>query len=337
MRAGDAEALHARRNDPDVARYQTWITPWPRSRADEIIAGAAAMDGPQNGEWWMLTIADRQDAEVIGDLVALLTWDGRCAEIGYSLAREHWGKGYAVEGAAALVEWLFETFPLTRAHGMLHPDNPASAQVLERVGMLFEGHTRLSFWVGDDNSDDHLYGMTRDDWMTWRSRPRQPPTVVELVEMDFDIGIEARAVRVHKTQERFVATVTQSFADALVPPEVDGHPVVPWLRGVRVDGELIGFVMLAEPTEHHPEPFLWRLIVDRLHQRRGIGARILALVEDQCRSWGSTGLLVSWGEGRGSPRPFYERHGFVPTGEISDGETVARKTLDVSSMQRTLG
>ena len=96
---------------------------------------------------------------------------------------------------------------------------------------------------------------------------------------------------------------------------------------MAADGDLVGFVMLAEPTEVHPEPYLWRLLVDRLHQRRGIGERILDLLVDQCRAWGVDTLMTSWVDGVGSPRGFYERNGFVPTGEIIDGEVEARRTL----------
>jgi hypothetical protein len=42
---------------------------------------------------------------------------------------------------------------------------------------------------------------------------------------------------------------------------------------------------------------------------------------------GDRTLLTSWVEGKGSPRPFYIRHGFVPTGKILDEETEARKQL----------
>ena len=55
------------------------------------------MDGPTSDEWWMLTIADLDDTTVLGDLVVHLTWAGRTAEIGYTLARNVWGRGYAVE------------------------------------------------------------------------------------------------------------------------------------------------------------------------------------------------------------------------------------------------
>jgi diamine N-acetyltransferase len=42
---------------------------------------------------------------------------------------------------------------------------------------------------------------------------------------------------------------------------------------------------------------------------------------------GDATLVTSWGEGKGSPRPFYLSHGFEPTGNIIDGETEARRKL----------
>jgi diamine N-acetyltransferase len=121
--------------------------------------------------------------------------------------------------------------------------------------------------------------------------------------------------------------MAESFVDALFPEIVDGAQVVPWLRAVAADGELVGFVMLALRTEHHPEPYLWRLLIDRLHQRRGIGQRVLELVAEEFRRMGDETLLTSWSEGKGSPRPFYLANGFEPTGNLIDGETEGRKRL----------
>jgi len=146
FRMEDSAGLHARRNHPDVARYQDWVLPFTRERADRLVAELVAMDGPTVGEWWMAIIADPDDTTVLGDVAVNLTWDGRCAEIGYSLDRRHWGHGYASEAAGAVVDALFRASDVvTRVEGRLHPDNPASAMVLERVGMRFEGRTRLSF------------------------------------------------------------------------------------------------------------------------------------------------------------------------------------------------
>lgn len=327
VQVDDIDALHERRNDPAVAVLQAWDMPWPRERAESIVAGVAAVDGPVDGVWWMATIEQESTGDVVGDLVVHLSNEGRTGELGYSLARQHWGHGYAVEALGALVGWLFESRPVTRLEGRLHPDNRASAMVLERTGFVFEGHTRLSFWRGDDNSDDWIYAMTRADWDSWCARPTAAPDEIRLIEVSAGNSAAVRALATHHSQEAFVAPVLHSLADALIPEVVDGAPLVPWLRAIEADGELVGFVMLALATAAHPEPYLWRLLVDRRHQRRGIASRVLDLVEAQCAGMGAASLLTSWGEGKGSPRPFYLRHGFTPTGRIVDGETEARRSL----------
>jgi len=330
VRAADAGPLAERRSDPEVARYQNWLTPYPLERAKESIAEVMAMDGPTNDDWWMCTIADLDDSVVLGDLVVHLTWEGRTAEIGYTLARDAWGQGHAVEAASALVEFLFETTGVTRVEASLHPDNPASAMVLERIGMLFEGHTRLSFWLDGDNSDDWIYGMTRADWRAWRDRPLRRPEVVELVEVTRDIFDATVALSTHRSQRRFVSPVPISLAEALIPPTHEGRVQTPWYRAVRADGDVVGFVMVALDSPGHDPPYLWRLLIDRMHQRRGIGRRVVDLVVDQCRDWGAEALLVSWVPGKGSPEPMYLRRGFVPTGRIDDGEIEARLDLERS-------
>ncbi len=324
---GDLAAYFERRNDPDVARYQDWALPYSMERAEKAVSAMVAMDGPTNDAWWMAIVCDPDSSQVFGDVGAKLSWGGRTADVGYTFAKEHWGNGYAAEALEALVEHLFDEIEVTRVCGTLHPENPASAMVLERTGLLFEGETKSSFWVGDEVSDDWIYGMTRADWDVWRNRPRTPPEVLELVEVTTENERTVSELATHRTQEEFVAPMLRSFADALFPEIVDGAPVVPWMRAVTADGTIVGFVMLALTTEHHPEPFLWRLLVDRLHQRRGIGTRVLELVSDECLAMGDQTLLTSWGEGKGSPRPFYLANGFEPTGRSIEGETEGRKRL----------
>ena len=169
--------------------------------------------------------------------------------------------------------------------------------------------------------------MVREDWEAWRNRKRTRPDEVRLVEISVENLDQVVKLETQKTQERFVARMDESFVDVLFPKIVDGAPVVPWMRAIEADGELVGFVMLALRTEHHPEPTLWRFLIDRMHQRRGIGGRALGLVEATCLAMGDTTLVTTWGEGKGSPRPFYEARGFVATGRIVDDETEARKVL----------
>lgn len=327
VRPSDAAALFARRNEPQVAALQAWTIPYPPELAERVVAEAMAMTGPSDSRWWMATIEQPATGDVVGDLVVRASNELRTAEVGYSLASRHWGRGFAVEALSALVAWLYEELPLTRLEGRLHPDNRASAMVLERTGFVFEGHTRLSFWLGDDNSDDWIYGLTRADWIAWRDRPREAPGDVRLVPITAASRDRALALATHHSQQAFVAPMPQSFADALLPDEHDGSPVRPWLRLVEADGQAVGFVMVALVDRPGAEPYLWRLLVDRLHQRRGIAARVLDLLVDQCREWDATGLGVSWAPGKGSPGPFYLARGFGPTGRVLDGEIEARLPL----------
>ena len=69
----------------------------------------------------------------------------------------------------------------------------------------------------------------------------------------------------------------------------------------------------ADPTLVGPY-FLWRLLIDERHQRRGYGTATLDAVVAYVRGRpGGDALLTSAGQGEGSPQPFYERYGFVPT------------------------
>ncbi|WP_395153736.1 GNAT family N-acetyltransferase [Ilumatobacter sp.] len=327
VRRTDADALTERRNNPDVAKWQTWTLPYPAEQAQQSVDEMAAMPGPVHDEWWMLTIADLADTEIYGDVPIRLTWDGRSAKIGYSLTPTAWGKGYATEAVEAVCARLFDDGNVTRLSAMLHPDNTASAQVLERTGFVFEGHTLLSFWVGNDNSDDWLYGMTREQHTAWTTRPRHPAGDVRLVAIDHTNSAAVAALSTHHSQRQFVPPIEQSFREALFVAPHQGSPVEPWLRAVEADSELVGFVMLTAPTEAHPIPYLWRLLIDRRHQRRGLGHCVLDLIVEHCREAGATALDISWLPGRGSPEPLYVRYGFASTGEIVDGEIEGRLSL----------
>ncbi len=326
---GDAEAAFQRRRLPEVARYQDWELPYTREQAEERTATAAAMPGPVDGEGWNLTVVDAANPGLIlGDLYVGIKWGGRSAEIGYTFHPDHWGNGYATEAAQAIVRYLFEDFGVSRVEASLHPDNPPSARVLEVCGMTFEGLTRQSFWVGDECSDGMFYGMTRADWDIWRNRPRHRPQSVELVPVTAENSRVVGQLATHKSQERFVSPMAANFRDALCSEVYEGVLQVPWYRAIQADGEIVGFLMSAEAIDEGHNPYLWRLLIDRMHQRRGIGSAALDLFEQRCRDQGATAVEVSWAEGPGSSAPMYKARGYEPTGEIVDGEIYAVKPLD---------
>jgi diamine N-acetyltransferase len=134
------------------------------------------------------------------------------------------------------------------------------------------------------------------------------------------------ALRVGQDQERFVSSVAESLDEAAATPEA-----APWYRAIYADDEPVGFVMLSWDTPPAPgilgPYFLWRILIDRHHQRQGFGREALAQVIELVRADEARELLTSYHPGEGEPWPFYRRFGFEPTGEIDDGEIVLRLDL----------
>jgi diamine N-acetyltransferase len=147
------------------------------------------------------------------------------------------------------------------------------------------------------------------------------PGAVDLREITDANRAAVVALHVIPGQEQFVASVAESLDEAASTPE--GNP---WYRAIYAGGEPVGFVMLSwavRPTADILGPwFLWRLLIDERHQRRGIGRATLRQVVDLIRANGATELLTSYHPGDGEPWPFYERFGFRPTGAIDHGEIV---------------
>ena len=321
MRERDLMALLAYRNHPDIARYQDWELPYREETARGFIDDQAAADGPNAGRWVQLAL--EHDGEVVGDVAVGLDDAGTQATVGYTLAIAHHGKGFATEALAAVVDALCVT-GVHRFDASLYPENIASMRVIEAVGFTFESLSHQSVPVGGGWADDLRYSMLASERKAWRERNLSPPGDVRLVELHGDNVDTYMALATHWSQQKFVRPVAASLGQASVPITVRGLPLRAESLGIEADGVPVGFVQLADRSLTHDEPYLWRLLIDRWHQRRGIGTRVLELVVERTNAAGHHTLTVSYGEFPGTPRPVYLRFGFVPTGEIVDSEAVAR-------------
>ena len=325
MRTTDAAPFAAYRNDPEVARYQSWDLPFTEQDALALLSGQDDRDDVSPGQWTQFAV--ERDGALIGDVCAHLDHSSSVAGIGFTLARSEQGRGYASEAVQALVSDLVQRVGVRRVCGELDPDNIASQRVLENVGLTYEATTKGSLLWRGQSADSMTYGATAEECRAWVARDHDPPDQVCLVPLTLENNRRYYALRTHHSQERFVAPMSWSFADALFPEVIDGAPVVPRLYGVEADGEPVAFVMIAEVTPAHPEPYLWRLLVDRRHQRRGVGRRALDLLCDQLSAEGCATVVTSWVPGPGTPAPFYRKYGFLETGELVDGETLVRLQL----------
>jgi diamine N-acetyltransferase len=133
------------------------------------------------------------------------------------------------------------------------------------------------------------------------------------------------ALRVSPAQEQFVSGVAESLQEAADEP--DGRALY-W--AVYSDETPVGFVMISDEvgSPEYIAHFLWKLLIDERYQRRGFGAATLDLIADYFRGRNVDVMWTSAREGEGGPIPFYERYGFVRTGEIVfGGEVLLRLAL----------
>ena len=326
MLASDVTTFATYRNHPDVARYQDWALPYTRDLAHQLIDEMDGIDGPVPGEWVQLAI-DARDG-LVGDLAVFVDTDVSTAMIGYTVDPTHQGRGYATEAVGALVDRLFDRLRLHRIAATLDPANIASARLLERLGFRYEGCGLKAAHVRGEWADDDRYAILAGERRAWRERSTEPPSTLRLVEITRDNLDRVERLATHRSQQRFVSTMQESFTDAFLPEVVGGRPVEPWLRAIEADGEPVGFVMLGTRSDANPETYLWRLLIDARHQGRGMGRRALTLVAEHLAAEGDTVLKTSWVDGPGGPEGFYRHLGFEPTGEIDDGEVVATIPID---------
>jgi [ribosomal protein S5]-alanine N-acetyltransferase len=161
VQPADAPAHFAYASDPEVARHVRWdaFTALAQSEAwaQEGAASAAA------GHLRPLGIA-LAHGPLIGHLA--LHWSGpekHILELGYVLGRAHWGQGYAVEAASALLGWALRERGVLRLQARCFTENPASARVLEKLGFVREGLLRGRGIKAGQLVDQYVYGLVATD------------------------------------------------------------------------------------------------------------------------------------------------------------------------------
>jgi RimJ/RimL family protein N-acetyltransferase len=151
--------------DPQVARYQSWEAPYPPSQARQFLRELQATHPDTPGEWFQFAVALRRTDRLIGDCAAHVRADDpRQAEIGFTLASEHQGRGYATEAVRRLLHYLLIERGKHRVSATCDDRNTRSAAVLERVGMRREGHLLESTWAKGEWTNDLLYAVLRREW-----------------------------------------------------------------------------------------------------------------------------------------------------------------------------
>lgn len=162
----DVAPFAAYRADAEVARYQAWRD-YGEAEAARFIASLHDAVPGTPGQWFQFAVARRDDDLLVGDC-ALRCWrnDARQAELGFSFAPEHQGRGFAREAGGALLGYAFGVLRLRRIIAITDERNRRAQALLERLGFRREGHFVKSTWFKGAWANELLYALLAEEWLS---------------------------------------------------------------------------------------------------------------------------------------------------------------------------
>jgi RimJ/RimL family protein N-acetyltransferase len=135
----DVDALHALWTDPEVRRWLWDGVAIERAVAAGVVAASAGSFAAAGYGQWVV-----ERAGALAGFAGLRAIEGGEIELLFGLAPAHWGRGYATEASRAVLAHGFGACGLARIAGRTDAPNRASARVLERLGMRFEGERAVA-------------------------------------------------------------------------------------------------------------------------------------------------------------------------------------------------
>jgi ribosomal-protein-alanine N-acetyltransferase len=162
MEMEDVDFFYKMINDIRISRFVTGRTIYTRKEEEEFISSEL-----KNRNAVHLTVLDKN-----GQRVGKISfWTGfnqkdRTAEVGYWIAPEYWGKGYATEAVGLVCEIAFVRYNLRRLYARVRANNVGSQRVLEKNGFKKEGRLRKHEYDPADGKyyDVYIYGLLRKEW-----------------------------------------------------------------------------------------------------------------------------------------------------------------------------
>ena len=164
FREDDWPAVLAYQSDPRYLRYYAWTERTPEA-VREFVQMFLDQQQEQPRTRFQLATTLKPDHQLIGTCgIRLASADAHEGDMGYELAPEHWGQGYATEAARAVLQFGFAELGLHRIWSWCIAENARSARVLERLGMRLEGRLRQKEYFKGRWWDTLLFAILDDEW-----------------------------------------------------------------------------------------------------------------------------------------------------------------------------
>jgi RimJ/RimL family protein N-acetyltransferase len=160
----DFEPWVAFNADPETTRYLGGVKSRSEAwRALCTMAGAWMING-----FSMFSVIERESGRWVGRVGPWRPADWPGAEVGWGVAREFAGKGYAHEAAVAAMDYAVDVLGWSDVIHTIDPDNRRSIALAERLGSVNRGRTTLPPPLHGFRVD--AWGQTADEWRRRRGR-----------------------------------------------------------------------------------------------------------------------------------------------------------------------
>lgn len=163
LEMSDAQDMYEYSRDPMVAKHVLWDAHTSLSESRGTIRYMIRKYRAGDPSSW--GIEDKQTGKMIGTIGYM--WyqrENNSCEIGYSLSRAFWNRGYMTEALKAVIEYSFHTLHIHRVEAQHETENAASGRVMAKCGMKKEGTLRGRLYNKGRYVDVDVYAILREEY-----------------------------------------------------------------------------------------------------------------------------------------------------------------------------
>lgn len=162
IESSDWKDIHEYLSDEEVIRFEPYGVMTEEQVREET-------DKRVNHESFYAVVL-KENMKMIGNFY-LDRGDFDTYELGYVFNRSYQKKGFAAEGAKAVIDYAFSELDARRVTAMCNPENEASWKLLERLGFRREGHLHQNIYFKTDQNDEPIwldtyeYAVLKSEWV----------------------------------------------------------------------------------------------------------------------------------------------------------------------------
>lgn len=164
VRMDDAKDMFHYGSHRDVSLYTTWDRHETLEDTKEFIQFVLHQYEHKKLAPWGIEYKEN------GTFIGTIDFGGwepyhKTAEIGYVISQDYWGQGLTTEAAREVISFGFHHMDLVRIQARCFIENEASARVMEKLGMTFEGVLRKCWYLKGKHQDLKMYSILREEFI----------------------------------------------------------------------------------------------------------------------------------------------------------------------------